>query len=380
MAEASRGGPRVLVTTANLGGGTGTHLTALLGQPALRDLEVRLLCYGEVEVEPPASVSVTERRTFGRLDRFPVAQVRRGVHMGRFVAKWRPELVHAYFYWPILYARLLKMRGLIPILVENREDEGFNLGRREYRLLRSTRHVPDRVVCVSNAVRRVVVEREGVPLERTRVLPNGVRLPGNGGSPVAEREVLAEFDIMSEHLVVGMVANLNRAVKGVRHLLDAVPRVRDEFPHVRFLIVGDGLDRRNLEAQARALGVTPWVVFTGFRPDVARLYRAMDVSVLTSLSEGLSITVLESMSHGLPVVATSVGGNPEVVRHEETGLLVPPEDPSAVAQALVRILGDPEERRAMGAAGRREVARRFALSRVADRYRQVYRELLAGAR
>lgn len=377
MREHRNGARRLLVATTNFGGGTGTHLAALLGRTALEDWDVHLLCHGRVEVEPPAGVGVTERESFGALDRFPLAQLRRAQHLHDFVRRWQPHLVHAYFFWPCVYARLLKMSGVIRYLVENREDEGFNLGPREYGILRRTSHVPDRVICVSQAVRGVVVEREGVPPDRVRVIPNGVRQPDDGKElEDAKESVTREFGLAPGHLVVGMVANLNRAVKGVQHLLDAVPTVRDAVPEARFLIVGDGPDREALEARARELGVASVLVFTGFRTDVARLYRAMDVSVLASLSEGLSITVLESMSHGLPVVATRVGGNPEVVRHGETGFLVPPADPEALARALVRILKNGSARLAMGREGRRTAREEFSLERVARRYRDIYGELL----
>jgi L-malate glycosyltransferase len=118
------------------------------------------------------------------------------------------------------------------------------------------------------------------------------------------------------------------------------------------------------------------VVFAGFRRDVHRLYPIMDVSVLTSLSEGLSITILESMSFGIPVVATAVGGNPELVRHGESGFLVPPKDAASFADAVVRVLGDPQLARQFGQEGRKIVERDFALETVAERYADLYRHVL----
>jgi glycosyltransferase involved in cell wall biosynthesis len=119
-------------------------------------------------------------------------------------------------------------------------------------------------------------------------------------------------------------------------------------------------------------------VFAGFRSDVHRLYPIMDVSVLTSLSEGLSITILESMSFGIPVVATAVGGNPELVRHGESGFLVPPKDAASFADAVGRVLGDPQLAQNLGQEGREIVERDFALETVAARYAELYRGILNG--
>ena len=125
------------------------------------------------------------------------------------------------------------------------------------------------------------------------------------------------------------------------------------------------------------MDVADRVRFTGYQPDVTPFYDAMDVSVLTSLSEGLSITLLESMSHRLPVVVTAVGGNPEVVIDGETGFLVPPRDVAAFVTQVTRLAHDPELRARFGTAARLRVARSFSRDRAASRYLDVYQEALS---
>jgi glycosyltransferase involved in cell wall biosynthesis len=259
--------------------------------------------------------------------------------------------------------------------VENREDLGFSWGRGSYSLLRLTAGIPDRIICVADAVRRVAVAREGVDVGRTRVVHNGIH------SSAAERNARATarqgFGFTDDDIVVGMVANLPRAVKGGRRLLDAVAPIVAAAPAVRFLLVGLGTDRATLEPELKARGIANVVVGAGYTRDVDACYDAMDISVLTSSTEGLSITLLESMRHGLATVVTKVGGNAELVMDGETGFLVPVDDATAFVGRVVTLARDANLRRAMGAAGRQRVAEHFALERVAEQYLAVYGELLA---
>lgn len=367
----------VLVVTNTLRGGTGAHIVRLLERLAESRWQPMVLCHGSRDFDPSATVPLIDGSKRRRLDRFPLAQWRqlRAVH--RLVRLHRPALVHAFFFWPIIYGRVLKRLGIIRNLVENREDQGFIWSETDYRLLRATATIPDRIICVSEAVRRVVLEREGTPADRTVVIRNGIRLPAGAPSPGELDAARAELGFGPEHRIVGMVANLDHAVKGARYFVDAIPLIARRIPEARFLVLGEGREKAALRARARELGVGDRVVFAGFRSDVQRFYPIMDVSVLTSLSEGLSITILESMSFGIPVVATAVGGNPELVRDGESGFLVPPKDVASFADAVVRVLGDRALAERLGRAGRTIVERDFALDTVARRYEQLYRDVLA---
>jgi len=366
---------KVLYVISALGGGTGYHLVRLLDHLDRSTTRAEILCNGHIESLPPDHVTLHDDISTGPLERFPLAQWRQCRSLLRLVRQTRPDVVHTYFFWPIMYGRILKRAGVIRHLVENREDQGFNLGPSDYRMLRLTAGVPDRVICVSEAVREVVLERERLAADRTVVIRNGVatsppKLSGDEAHALREELGLGRAD-----LVVGMVANLNRAVKGVRYFIEALPLIARQVPEARFLLVGEGAEREALMARADELGVGDRTIFTGFRSDVDRMYSLIDVSVLTSLSEGLSITILESMSAGLPVVATRVGGNPELVDEGVTGLLVPPRDPDAFAEAVVTLLRNPARRREMGDAGLSRVREEFSLPMVADRYQALYEEI-----
>jgi len=208
---------------------------------------------------------------------------------------------------------------------------------------------------------------------RTLVIRNGLTTVT---PPVSRTAARSEFGFAEDHVVVGMVANLSRAVKGGSRLLNAIHDVVSAAPNVRFLLVGQGNEQAMLEPELEARGIQSFVVGVGYRRDVDTCYAAMDVSVLTSSSEGLSITLLESMRSGLPTVVTEVGGNPEVVEEGVTGYLVPVQDNAAFVDRVARLARSPDLRRAMGEAGRRRVQERFAIETVAERYVATYEELL----
>lgn len=368
-----------MLITQVLGGGTGRHIQELFSREPLSRRRPDVIVLEQGPEAAPAGTTLTRMPNFRSLGPYPIGQMRSFRRLWRLVSRARPTLIHTYFFWPILFGRLLKATGRTRYLVENREDEGFNWGRHEYALLRATRSLPDRVICVSEAVRRAVVERERLDPDRVRVIHNGVRMPADPGrrAAVAFRRQLG---IDPEAPVVGMVANVERPVKGFRYLVEAAPLILREVPETKFLLVGSGHEASPERARLSESGLDSAFLFTGFRDDVAPYYRTMDVSVLTSLSEGLSITLLESMAHALPVVVTSVGGNPEVVVEGETGFLVPPRDADRFAARVVRLLRDPDLREAMGRAARRRAEEEFALEGVAARYEAVYRESTAARR
>jgi glycosyltransferase involved in cell wall biosynthesis len=202
-------------------------------------------------------------------------------------------------------------------------------------------------------------------------------------SPGQRRAFLEELGIPLDSPVVGTVASLN-PMKGLEHFLDAVAQISAARPETWFVIVGGAPEthlayRERLRRHADELGLPNPVVFAGERPDVERCYAAFDVHVISSLprSEGTTTTALEAQSCGVPVVATRVAAVAEVVDDGVTGLLVAPEQPEAIAQAVLRLVDDEALRAAMGAAGRAAALERFDVERVADTYVSAYEAALA---
>jgi glycosyltransferase involved in cell wall biosynthesis len=372
------GGPgRLLIATDDIGGGTGSHVAALVEKLHHLGWAIRVVCYGAGDQRLPTGVALVRGPGRNRWDRFPVAQLRRARHLEAQVKQWRPDVLHTYFFWSVMYGRYLKRRGAVRCLVENREDQGFNVSAMEYRLLRATAALPDRVVCVASAVKDVVLEREGLSGEQAVVIHNGLPFGPDRHLQAADQGLRHQLGLLPGQPVVGLVANLNREIKGVPFFIEAVPLILQQVSEARFLVLGDGHLRAGLESRVRELGVGDRVIFAGFQEDIHRFYPLMDVSTLTSLSEGLSITILESMSYGLPVVVTRVGGNPELVEDGKTGFLVPPRDPKAFAEAVAALLIDPDRREVMGAHAKASI-QSFRIEEVAARYAGLYRSLVGG--
>lgn len=368
---------RILYLTDDFGGGTGNHLLGMLDRWDEDRWQPELASFARRTARRAPDVSHLELPEPAGPSLYPIHQMQRFRQVRRLVRDRSPDLLHTYFFWPILYGRILRALGDVPALVENREDEGFGWGRHEYAWLRLTRNLPDRVICVSNAVREVAQEREGLDPDRTTVIHNGVEMPKDVPRSKV-RELRQDLALPPDAPVVGMVSNLNRSVKGVAWFVDVVPDILDAVPDTHFVVVGGGSDEAALRAQARTRGLGERLHFPGYREDIHRFYALMDVSVLTSRTEGLSITLLESMSHGLPVVATRVGGNPEVVVDGETGYLVPPGDRGAFVEKVEQLLNGNALRLEMGRAARRRARAEFSVDRAADEYRANYESLLGG--
>jgi glycosyltransferase involved in cell wall biosynthesis len=209
----------------------------------------------------------------------------------------------------------------------------------------------------------------GQPPDRIAYIPNGVRAE-------APRPARPETLGLPPGPLVLSLGQLE-AVKGHRFLLDAWPDVRRAHPRAGLALAGDGRCRRQLEARARALDLGDSVVFLGFRSPAAPLLAACDLLVQPSITEGMPNAVLEAMASGKAVVASRVGGIPELVGPDEAGLLVPPGDCRALAEAIVRLLDDPERRARLGAAGRRRVEERFSLQSTRSAVEAVYASVLA---
>jgi len=176
-----------------------------------------------------------------------------------------------------------------------------------------------------------------------------------------------------------LIATVGRLIpgKGHRYFLAAAKQVLQARPEARFLVVGEGPLRGKLEALSAVLGIQHAVSFLGFRQDVAALMEASDLIVLPSLEEGQPVVLLEALALAKPVVATAVGGVSEVVRHKETGLLVPPRDSDELARAMLYLLDHPDEGARMGQKGQEVVARDFTVEAMAEKTAAVYRQILA---
>jgi len=228
-----------------------------------------------------------------------------------------------------------------------------------------------KVIVVSRDLEKKVFDL-GVPSERILLLHNAIAAPqGQQLSAEYYRHKLGFNDHMS---LIGSIGRLSKE-KGLDDLLLAAHSVLKKFPTARFLIIGEGPEKVYLKAKAAEMGVGPFLTFLGFRTDMEMIYPALDVVALSSYTEGLPKVLLEAMSYGKPVVATGVGGVPEVIIANKTGILVPAKSPDLLAKGICDILAEPDMARELGDAGRNLIQSQFSLGTRTLRLENLYEQI-----
>ena len=226
----------------------------------------------------------------------------------------------------------------------------------------------DQIITVSESVRKTLT-RSGVSQLLLQVIYEGRDIESIDLLP------FPSLHIKKNHLVIGIVAHLSQE-KGHSTLIRAIAILLKSCPNVTLLIVGEGELRNNLQQLSKKLGVEKNISFLGFRSDADSIMKCFDVFCLPSLSEGLGSVILAAMANHLPVVATTVGGIPELVIDQITGLLVPPRDPKRLSQALQKLINSPDLRKRMGGLGRKRIEKHFTLEQNIKRTERLYWELL----
>jgi glycosyltransferase involved in cell wall biosynthesis len=296
--------------------------------------------------------------------------------LATFMRRLRPDVVNPHlFRSTAVAAPLTRALGTGRVVETYHGREAWRQGplRGRFVVDRLVSGLVTRVIAVSRGAADFLVHGKGYPAHKVVVVPNGRDL--TRFTPGAHREaVRKELGLDRDAPVVGVVGRLETQ-KGHVHLLEAWPEVVRAHPDARLLVVGEGSLHDGLARQARDAGIGESVVFTGFRSDVPRVLDAIDVLALPSLHEGMPLTAIEAAAAGRPVVATAVDGTPEVVREGETGLLVPPADPAALARALLAMLGDGEAAARMGREAHRWARERFDIDVHVEATARVYREV-----
>jgi glycosyltransferase involved in cell wall biosynthesis len=334
------------------------HIGSIAPPGALQEAMAR-------EGTPTFSLGVSRRWQYGRA----IAR------LVRVIRREKIALLHAHCFDPTAVGLIAaRLAGIRFVFTRHHSDHHIRLGKRWHtRIDAWCARRADHVIAVSEATRRIMMDIERVPGERITVVHNGME-------PLREPEPEGVARVRRELGLTGAAICLTPArlheEKGHRFLFDAVPGIVSRVGPVTFLLAGEGAHRADLEAQVRARGLQDRVRFLGWRKDVPELIGLSSLVVLPSLAESFGFSLLEAMSLGKPVVATTVGGIPEVVAAGETGLLVPPADAGGLGEAVGRVLGDPSLAAALGNAGRRRAAS-FSFGRMIQGYEAVYGRLLS---
>ena len=291
--------------------------------------------------------------------------------LARYLRNNHIDIVHSYGFYGNLFAIPAARLVRTPVVIAAIRDTGEMLTRAQRLAQKLVCRLADCVLVNADAIRRWLIG-QGYAAEKIHVIRNGIAPPKPVGREAAAR-VRRELGVTADVPLIGVLSRLNK-MKGVEYFLEAAAGMGRRDP--RFLIIGDGGHRKELEQYAAGLGLGERVLFTGFRTDVSDVLAALDISVLPSLSEGLSNSLLESMGAGLPVIATNVGGNPEALEDGVTGIIVPPGDAGALARGMTLLLEDPERAAEFGEAARRRVAQRFSIEQMVRETEALYLRLL----
>ena len=366
--------------------------TAILGpggsERFLRNLLLRLVDAGDYAVDvlqlaapppPRACVAQLEHRAIRLLYR-PIEAIYAPAGLAAFACVARRVLLGCYDILQSQHEKSDLINALLPRQarvrrVSNRRDMGFQKSSRVRAVLRRANARFDRIVAPTSAILDALVAEENVLRERCRTIPNGVDTQRFRAAGAARRQQLRNaLGCSGDDCVIGCVASFT-PVKQHALLIEAFARLLHVQPHARLLLVGDGPLRGVLQAQIGALGIGARVQLLGARADVEHILPALDVFVLASSSEGMSNAILEAQACALPVVATAVGGNPDLVKPQVNGLLVPPRAAHDLAAALNVLAAQAPRRAAMGDAARRLVLKRYSLDAMTSGYVDLYREL-----
>jgi glycosyltransferase involved in cell wall biosynthesis len=306
-----------------------------------------------------------------KLERGSRAAIAAWLPLISFLRDQRVDVLHTHKFGSNLWGSLLGRLAGVPVIIAHEHTWSFEGQPLRCFLDRSIiARAADVVVAVSREDRRKMVEVEHIDPNRIRVVPNGIAPK----SPERGIDVRTQLGISSTAPVIGCVGNL-RPQKALHHLIDCADILVREFPDLRVLIVGGGSDEARIRSLVRSRDLSKTVLLLGDRSDVPNILAALDLSVSTSDWEGSPLAVMEYMAAGKPVVATRVGGVPDLVTHGVQGLLVEPGDVEGLAGAIAGLLRDPERRAVMGASGRRRQRLEFDINLMVGRLELLYEEL-----
>ena len=299
----------------------------------------------------------------------------------RLMRRQKPDIVHTHTATAGLLGRLAAKLAGAPVILHTFHGHvlrGYFGPLRSKALVwmeRFLARLSDRIVTVSEGQRRELAGYGIASLEKITVVPLGFELEDLLACESHRGELRHELGLAAENKLVGIVARLV-SIKNHRLFLQAAQVVAEAVPQARFLVVGDGELREELEAYTCDLGLDEKAFFTGWRRDLAHLYADLDVVALTSINEGTPVSLIEAMAAGVPVAATAVGGVPDVVVDGETGYLVEAGDMRGMASAIIELLRNPEKAREMGQKGREAVYPKFAAQTLIANVAGLYAELL----
>lgn len=292
------------------------------------------------------------------------------VKLARKMRRWRCRLVHCHDAHSAAVGSAAASLAGVPLRVISRRVS-FPLKKNIFSRRKYTKKI-DAIIAISESVKKTLIEA-GIPPGTIETIPSGIDL-----SPYEERvskdHLRRELHLAAEDFLVGTIGHLSED-KSHETFIRAAGILRKRAPRIKLIIAGKGPLEKELKRTAEKIQVEGSVFFLGFRGDVPQILSSLDVFVLPSLQEGLGSIILDAMASRLPVVASNVGGIPEVVVNRETGILVPADDPDSLAEAVLRLYENRDMARKFGARGREIVRQNYSVESMAERVIQLYDKL-----
>lgn len=286
------------------------------------------------------------------------------------------QILHLYGLQANVVGRLVAKFCKVPIVITaQRSTDDW---RKWYHTLmdRFTFPYVDLIISNSFAAKKRLMEREKFPESKIAVIHNGIELPKfRETSQETKQRVRNEFNLSPEELIVGTVARLH-PVKGHQYLLEAAKIVLKKFPETKFILVGEGPLGNKLKSLSKTLGIRQNLIFTGFRKDIPEILSTLDIFVLPSLLEGCPGSIQEAMAMRKPIVATKVGGIPEIVIDKITGFLIKPRDSKDLAETIIKLLKNKKTREEMGKEGKKVIETKFTLEKMVKETEDIYEKLI----
>ncbi len=303
----------------------------------------------------------------------------------RLIRREKPDIVHTHTAKAGTLGRLAAWLTGVPVIVHTFHGhvlEGYFGRLRSFIFIQIERimaFLSTKIITLSNSLKYELLKNGIGSNAKIEVIPLGLELEKFTCITDSKGDFKRSIGVVKDCLLVGMVGRLV-PIKGHRYFLDAVKKVIEREPAiskgVKFVIVGDGELRKELEAYSNSVGIEDSVIFTGFRFDLAQVYSDLDIVVLTSLNEGTPVSLIEAMASGKPVIATEVGGVKDLVKNKKTGFLVPPRDVEQLADRTIQLLKDERLRKVMGEEGRKAVYPGFSIETLVKNLNAFYLNLL----
>lgn len=288
----------------------------------------------------------------------------------KVMRKKKIEIVHLHNRTAFIYGTIAARLAGIRNIIYTEHGRTIKLTRKAKIAHRLMNRVLKKTVVVTRYLKEMLVEKEGFNPNKIIIIPNGI----DGSKFMINKSTLREENDLSlkeEDKIIGIVARLD-PIKNHKCLIGAMTLIEKEEPKAKLLVVGDGPLKSTLIKKVKDRNLQETIYFLGEREDIPNILAGVDLFVLSSLSEGMSITLVEAMAAGLPIIATEVGGNPDLIDHGKNGILVPKGDENAMASAILKVLKNTKIARSLGAEARKKYESEYTLDMMVKKYIAIY--------